>query len=123
MFSLYVFCVLLYIVVFFLMIRRPPRSTRPDTLFPDTTLFRSFVVAQGQALARPIDHDDGAVAGFHPVESGKQAAAPPLLAVALPERLRAGAVDDGPAAPGEARVEVLPLADQIECAEIGRAHV
>src|SRR3546814_9551698 len=28
---------------FFLMIRRPPRSTRTDTLFPYTTLFRSFV--------------------------------------------------------------------------------
>src|SRR3546814_15332575 len=27
--------------VFFLMIRRPPRSTRTDTLFPYTTLFRS----------------------------------------------------------------------------------
>src|SRR3546814_13656486 len=26
---------------FFLMIRRPPRSTRTDTLFPDTTRFRS----------------------------------------------------------------------------------
>src|SRR3546814_1039806 len=25
------------------MIRRPPRSTRTDTLFPDTTLFRSLV--------------------------------------------------------------------------------
>src|SRR3546814_4134196 len=31
----YVYC------VFFLMIRRPPRSTRTDTLFPYTTLFRS----------------------------------------------------------------------------------
>src|SRR3546814_3268634 len=28
---------------FFLMIRRPPRSTRTDTLFPYTTLFRSPV--------------------------------------------------------------------------------
>src|SRR3546814_16340987 len=27
--------------VYFLMRRRPPRSTRTDTLFPDTTLFRS----------------------------------------------------------------------------------
>src|SRR3546814_4018105 len=27
--------------MFFLMIRRPPGSTRPDTLFPYTTLFRS----------------------------------------------------------------------------------
>src|SRR3546814_13786609 len=29
------------LLVFFLMIRRPPRSTRTDTLFPYTTLFRS----------------------------------------------------------------------------------
>src|SRR3546814_8792995 len=28
-------------IIFFLMIRRPPRSTRTDTLFPYTTLFRS----------------------------------------------------------------------------------
>src|SRR3546814_17545624 len=28
-------------VFFFLMLRRPPRSTRTDTLFPYTTLFRS----------------------------------------------------------------------------------
>src|SRR3546814_18233614 len=28
---------------FFLMIRRPPRSTRTDTLFPYTTLVRSFI--------------------------------------------------------------------------------
>src|SRR3546814_7380658 len=34
--------------VFFLMIRRPPRSTRTDTLFPYTTLFRS-----GSAKADP----------------------------------------------------------------------
>src|SRR3546814_15490390 len=30
-----------FILIFFLMIRRPPRSTRTDTLFPYTTLFRS----------------------------------------------------------------------------------
>src|SRR3546814_260846 len=29
------------ICLFFLMLRRPPRSTRTDTLFPYTTLFRS----------------------------------------------------------------------------------
>src|SRR3546814_9088794 len=32
---------LLVLSFFFLMIRRPPRSTRTDTLFPYTTLFRS----------------------------------------------------------------------------------
>src|SRR3546814_14811306 len=30
------------VLFFFLMIRRPPRSTRTDTLFPYTTLFRSL---------------------------------------------------------------------------------
>src|SRR3546814_20032900 len=41
--------------VFFLMIRRPPRSTRTDTLFPYTTLFRSDP-ARGEPspLQRPI---------------------------------------------------------------------
>src|SRR3546814_15540587 len=33
-------------VFFFLMIRRPPRSTRTDTLFPYTTLFRSAGAAE-----------------------------------------------------------------------------
>src|SRR3546814_18375114 len=47
--SYFDFCCLLYSVCdcifFFLMIRRPPRSTRTDTLFPYTTLFRSHAVA------------------------------------------------------------------------------
>src|SRR5436309_14502450 len=37
-----------YLLFFFLMIRRPPRST----LFPYTTLFRSLVLAAGAGLAR-----------------------------------------------------------------------
>src|SRR3546814_15461234 len=32
--------------VFFLIIRRPPSSTRTDTLFPYTTLFRSIIHSQ-----------------------------------------------------------------------------
>src|SRR3546814_1895377 len=35
---------------FFLMIRRPPRSTRTDTLFPYTTLFRSCKRRQVAAI-------------------------------------------------------------------------
>src|SRR3546814_20908534 len=39
----------LSIFFFFLMIRRPPRSTRTDTLFPYTTLFRSERQERGRA--------------------------------------------------------------------------
>src|SRR3546814_11064917 len=50
---------------FFLMIRQPPRSTRTDTLFPYTTLFRSFYPVPFKAKDRDcngvIKHD--AVAG------------------------------------------------------------
>src|SRR3546814_17590844 len=36
------------------MIRRPPRSTRTDTLFPDTTLFRSELELAGARLLRKL---------------------------------------------------------------------
>src|SRR3546814_4761671 len=36
---------------FFLMIRRPPRSTRTDTHFPDTTLFRAAATDTGERTA------------------------------------------------------------------------
>src|SRR3546814_12052673 len=49
---------------FLLMIRRPPRSTRTDTLFPDTTLFRSEAPSPpsrvdlvGQNPEHRVDHD------------------------------------------------------------------
>src|SRR3546814_2505269 len=50
-------CVSTY--VFFLMLRRPPRSTRTDTLFPYTTLFRSPSNCDTVTMARlhPRLHD------------------------------------------------------------------
>src|SRR3546814_10935279 len=54
------------VVFFFLMIRRPPRSTRTDTLFPYTTLFRSEHHARrprlrpGQQARHPVDGRRGA---------------------------------------------------------------
>src|SRR3546814_3926746 len=60
------------VAFFLLMIRRPPRSTRTDTLFPYTTLFRSqaplrwssWVLGVGAlALARWIS---GLFAGLNP---------------------------------------------------------
>src|SRR3546814_5255644 len=43
------------IFIFFLMIRRPPRSTRTDTLFPYTTLFRSKAIGP-QLTCVFVDH-------------------------------------------------------------------
>src|SRR3546814_21066400 len=46
------------------MIRRPPRSTRTDTLFPYTTLFRSLaILASSPAPARLLDGDLTVIAG------------------------------------------------------------
>src|SRR3546814_18801131 len=44
-----VICFIFFCFLFFLMIRRPPRSTRTDTLFPYTTLFRSN--GQGEVMS------------------------------------------------------------------------
>src|SRR3546814_694032 len=51
------------------MIRRPPRSTRTDTLFPYTTLFRSIDIIR-KALSSPVrqiaqnaGHDGAVVSG------------------------------------------------------------
>src|SRR3546814_20880947 len=47
--SLCVISIVCFCMFFFLMIRRPPRSTRTDTLFPYTTLFRSPLPFPGEA--------------------------------------------------------------------------
>src|SRR3546814_9124421 len=50
----YVIISRIYYMFFCLMIRRPPRSTRTDTRFPYTTLFRSYRDRYGNH----DDHDD-----------------------------------------------------------------
>src|SRR3546814_19214219 len=53
---------------FFLMIRRPPRSTRTDTLFPYTTLFRSRLLED--YLSRSSQRQDPPTAAGSPLPSG-----------------------------------------------------
>src|SRR3546814_2083534 len=65
-------CVLfLFIAIFFLMIRRPPRSTRTDTLFPYTTLFRSELDGEGEVVGGVIVLRSGknALAAIEAVEA------------------------------------------------------
>src|SRR3546814_11691820 len=49
----------LHVLFFVLMIRRPPRSTRTDTLFPYTTLFRSM-----RCPGQKIGQDDAQCLGI-----------------------------------------------------------
>src|SRR3546814_618470 len=56
-------CYIHHWLFFFLMIRRPPRSTRTDTLFPYTTLFRSGWAPAGAAFSSLLpgrERTDGA---------------------------------------------------------------
>src|SRR3546814_3954168 len=61
------------------MIRRPPRSTRTDTLFPYTTLFRSLMFRLGRPDILPID-DLGVRKGAQIVDKLDDMPAPKMLA-------------------------------------------
>src|SRR3546814_3369700 len=64
------------------MLPRPPRSTRTDTRFPCTTLFRSLVGCEGQVLGSLVDLDAGDYALG--VQHGDER---PPVGRALPQRL------------------------------------
>src|SRR3546814_18228138 len=49
---------------FFLMIRRPPRSTRTDTLFPYTTLFRSGWYSTPEVRMRTARYSSSRILGY-----------------------------------------------------------
>src|SRR3546814_17737418 len=67
----------MYVVFFFLMIRRPPRSTRTDTLFPYTTLFRSAGVTEGARLTIEIVREAIPERGRPKLPKAVATAAPP----------------------------------------------
>src|SRR3546814_2927249 len=71
------------------MILRPPRSTRTDTLFPYTTLFRS--VALGEAGSVPASHS--IIADYYPPE--KRVTALALWGLALPAGIMLGYASGG----------------------------
>src|SRR3546814_5380299 len=74
------------------MIRRPPRSTRTDTLFPYTTLFRSY-----QYIVRPrgvrdtgLSFPKGRIAERRPIFADALAGQDTALAAHLRARIRSG---------------------------------
>src|SRR3546814_9771053 len=60
---------------FFLMIRRPPRSTRTDTLFPYTTLFRSPLRHCPPMRTMPPPPGEGGLCGSPPKSQCARSAA------------------------------------------------
>src|SRR3546814_14210053 len=95
------------ILFFFLMIRRPPRSTRTDTLFPYTTLFRSPDPQPGARDRLAGTGRGGAGRLGQPGQAGSRIPVSKIAVAVLAALAAAGAA----AAPGQRD-------DQI-----GRAHV
>src|SRR3546814_11792599 len=120
------------------MIRRPPRSTRTDTLFPYTTLFRSVVCRPGRFYDR-TSPASGLKAAFQPTEQHARGTFRPGGPIAASHAHRAlqprhpfiqilACADQGPGCEGEAsdhfRVRsprLAPLMPGIGKVEIGRA--
>src|SRR3546814_19892171 len=106
--------------LFFLMIRRPPRSTRTDTLFPYTTLFRSRDdLAQDPLLDLRRDHRRRRVRAHATGVGAGVAVADALVVLRGRHRQREAAVDHRDEA-GFLAVEEL---FDHHAREIGRAHV
>src|SRR3546814_5358214 len=120
------------------MIRRPPRSTRTDTLFPYTTLFRSLAVGAGEVAEHQPSHAAEVVVPLGVLQ--KPAVIGPIAEFALerfldllllflvgdPELLEIGRRADGEArAHHHVRLAVDAAADMLREAldEIGSAHV
>src|SRR3546814_12428312 len=96
---------------FFLMIRRPPRSTRTDTLFPYTTLFRSPYSRTLKLLVLVVLVENVARLSIpYLVKVGIDSGIPPIRA-------------DGDLTPLGMVVGLVLLATVTQAVEIGRAHV
>src|SRR3546814_5545482 len=77
------------------MIRRPPRTTRTDTLFPYTTLFRSRILADGHDVGVPGDKPEGLEMGIFRNRERRVGARPGQLPVKfVPFPIGCG-IDDG----------------------------
>src|SRR3546814_12501372 len=99
------------------MIRRPPRSTRADSLFPYTTLFRSRMTSHRCALRRDLLRWIGHMASAEGVERIGPARLEDTQKPIVPERSSRSRANQG-SSEAELRSRHRLCDD-----EIGRAHV
>src|SRR3546814_19040261 len=113
------------------MIRLPPRSTRTDTLFPYTTLFRSPIIKGSRPYDSTIAEDQVFVLQFNgDVDPDSVLAHSRCLVEGLGEAVPVRLIS------GQARQDILkavyysmseqwntPSTQLLQCKQIGRAHV
>src|SRR3546814_7176327 len=105
------------------MIRRPPRSTRTDTLFPYTTLFRSQQLGVGASFEARFNRSETTTFSGPFTATGKVVALSNGVFVGRRGMAAGRILDMGPAAliaVGGIQVVVTTNRHQ---AQIGRAHV
>src|SRR3546814_19545601 len=98
------------------MIRRPPRPTRPDTLFPYTTLFRSMLATRASELAiedAGLLDDPLLKNGQTGVAFGSSSGSPP----ALSELAKILITNNTDSVRANSYIQIMPHM------KIGRAHV
>src|SRR3546814_3168738 len=103
------------------MIRRPPRSTRTDTLFPYTTLFRSAVAASAPQSMEPSAAPQ--IVNTIPV---KELRPQPDPALPLDNRQRPAQIEEIVVTATKRAEPVRKIAGTVNVLsgeEIGRAHV
>src|SRR3546814_19674360 len=124
------------VLLFFLRSRRPPRSTRTDTLCPYTTLFRSLVAAlrgvdredlrlalllpSATVLRRPLALPLAARDNLLQVVAFEMDRQTPFTAAQVYYTVRELAT---PAPPGRFNVELVAVPRGTPDPQIGRAHV
>src|SRR3546814_10665091 len=103
------------------MIRRPPRSTRTDTLFPYTTLFRSSLrYSAFGTLSGLCAFDDYSAVAAGPARRVEAGAPPPALGDAALEAGPSQRIQEMRAGGRRCHRQISPAWRRIE---IGRAHV
>src|SRR3546814_17554411 len=120
----YFVCLLCF---FFLMIRRPPRSTRTDTLFPYTTLFRSIpdIEVNGSKPVLLFVDMRKVLLRRHSAQRSVRPVGPGMIGAAEGERIAPLLTDQrhAPVRTGVVERPHIPVLAARNDHKIGRAHV